>query len=739
MSSSIYNIPSRISGLNDLASNLWWSWHPEGRQLFKTLDRALWKNSGHNPVKMLQQIPAYRLTAQSEDSRFLKKYDYVISNYKRSLSDQYSLCSTDYPSLKNQTIAYFSMEFAIHSSIPIYAGGLGVLAGDYCKEASDIGLDLVGIGFMYPQGYFIQRLSADGWQEEVYRNLNFNEAPIRPILDDHQKPLKIRIDLDSKSVQVSVWQVEVGRVTLYLLDTNLEENCPEDRQLTDRLYGGNVEKRLQQEIILGIGGVRVLRALGINPSVWHANEGHSAFMLLERCRELVTTGMDFDEAFDRVQPSSVFTTHTPVPAGNDSFDYGLMDKYFVRYWDRLGLTRQDFLELGSVNPGDNHFNMTALALKMAGRCNGVSRLHGAVCRQMWHSLWPELNEKEVPIGSITNGVHVPTWIAPQMADLYEKYVGPDWRLKVDDHSIWSRVEGIPDEEMMRARRWLKGKLLNFIKDKARECWRREGGSPSQTLATGCLLDVDTLTLGYSRRFTDYKRAWLIFSDIKRLKRILNNDLHPVQIIFAGKAHANDHQGKMLIQQVHNLARDPQFAGRIAFVEDYDMHTASYLVQGVDIWLNTPRPLQEASGTSGMKAALNGVPHLSILDGWWSEGYNGSNGWAITPDPLVLETGDQDKAEAETLYKLLEEKIVPLYYDRNYYGIPHNWVKLMKQTIRSNIGMFSTRRMIKEYIEQMYLPATLHTSEQNSPEVHGSAGNYLRWLPNRDNPELSRKQ
>ncbi len=700
---SAQKLPKRIVGLNELAYNLWWSWHNEARGLFKVLDRPLWKATCHNPVKLLQQIAPYRLVAAAEDPDFLKKYDAVMKDFRTAMSDAQTWCSTRHPQLKQHIIAYFSMEFALHSSLPIYAGGLGILAGDYCKEASDLGLPMVGVGFMYPQGYFFQRIADDGWQQEVYRQLSFGESPTAPALDARKQPVKVKVDIDSRSVAIAVWQVNVGQVKLYLLDTDLEENCPADRQLSARLYSGDAEARIQQEIVLGIGGVRILRALGVNPTIWHANEGHAGFMMLERCREWREKGLDFPEALSRVQATSIFTTHTPVPAGNDAFPHNLMDKYFSRYWNSLGLDRDAFLNLGALEPGSTHFNMTVLGLRAAQQRNGVSQLHGAVCRRMWHGLWPDLKEKDVPITSITNGVHVSTWVAPQMARLYEKYLAPDWLDRHDDPTLWEQVATIPDEEIWEAHHWLKSKLINSIQDRSRQRWSRDRGTPLQVLALGALLDAEALTIGFSRRFTPYKRASLILYDVNRLKRILQNDLRPIQLIFAGKAHPNDHHGKCLIQQVYNIARDPAFGGRIAFLEDYDMHIARYLGHGVDIWLNTPRPLQEASATSGMKAALNGVPHLSVLDGWWYEGYNGSNGWAIHHDVENCD-GDSDKADAEELYQLLESKIIPLYYERDINGVPHGWLEVVKQTIRSNAPTFSARRMLKEYTEQLYLPA-----------------------------------
>ena len=701
---SVSKLPRRIDGLDELAYNLWWSWNIEARQLFKALDNPLWKATGHNPVKLLQQIAPYRLVAAAQDPLFLKKYDSVMSDFKDAMSGGDAWFNTKYPHLAQHTIAYFSLEFAIHNSLPLYAGGLGVLAGDYCKESSDLGLPMVGIGFMYPQGYFHQHISADGWQEEFYEQLNFGEAPISPVLTAEGQPMTVEAPLDMRSVRVSIWQANVGRVKLYLLDTNVEGNSPSDRELSARLYAGDQEIRLQQQIIIGIGGVRVLRALGTEPVIWHANEGYTAFMMLERIRELVVKGLSFPEAADKVRATTVFTIHTLIPGGNDTFSPDLIEKYFHRYWDSLRLDRETFLELGKRESDNSAFNMTVLGLRMAGYRNGVSQLHGGLCRRTCHSLWPDAEEKEVPISSVTNGVHVPTWVAPQAASLYEAYLSHDWLKRHDDPTLWERVLDIPDEGIWAMRQWLKHKLISSVKERSRKRWAEDCVAPEQALVMGALLDTEVLTIAFCRRFTAYKRASLILNDISRLKQLLRNEFRPVQIIFAGKAHPDDERGKQLIQEIYNAAKNPEFGGRIAFVEDYDMHMARYLVHGADVWLNTPQLFHEASGTSGQKAALNGVLHLSVLDGWWCESYNGKNGWAIHSDSETSGSTDQDKADAEELYRLLEDKVVPLYYDRDINGVPHGWIQVIKEAIRSNAPLFSARRMAKEYTEHMYLPA-----------------------------------
>jgi glycogen phosphorylase len=599
------------------------------------------------------------------------------------------------------------MEFAIHNSLPIYAGGLGILAGDFCKEASDLGLPLVGVGFMYPQGYFHQHISAEGWQEEIYRQLDFDEAPIKPINPVARSnwcgPF-IQIELGGRPVYIGVWQVRLGRVDLYLLCCNVEGNTLQDRQLCARLYTADQEQRIQQEFMLGVGGVRALRALGIKPSVWHANEGHSAFMMLERVREEVEKGATFTEALSRVRAATVFTTHTPVPAGHDVFPIPIVERYFHSYWESLGISRETFLKLGQDGVSDQTFNMTVLALKMADHRNAVSQLHGKVARRMWHGLWPEVKEDDVPISHITNGIHVLTWIAPGISSLYEKHLGQDISQRYDDINLRESVLNIPDEELWAAHQILKRKLIRAMVERSREYSTERECTARQILVMGALIDPEVLTIGFVRRFTEYKRPALLFYDIERLKRIVNERRHPVQIVFAGKSHPADFPSKQLLHQIYTLATDREFQGRIAFVEDYDMHMAHYLVHGVDLWLNTPRRFREACGTSGMKASANGVLHLSVRDGWWYEGYNGTNGWAIEDEVEANNPMEEDKSDAEALYRLLEEEIVPLYYQRDRAGVPHGWMNVVKEAIGSIVPIFCARRMSKEYIERMYIPA-----------------------------------
>jgi starch phosphorylase len=697
-------IPERIGRLEELANNLWWSWHPEGRAIFRRLDYPLWRLTGHNPAQQLYEIGSDKLQMAAGDSTFLSLYDAAVAAFDKDMTDNNSWYANKYPAFQQNPIAYFSMEFALHNSLPIYAGGLGVLAGDLCKEGSDLGIPMVAIGFMYPQGYFRQRISADGWQEEEYSQLDFSTAPLTAISSRDGKQCLAEVQLRDRKLHIGVWLVRLGRVDLYLLDTDIEENRPEDRELSGRLYTADREHRLEQEILLGIGGVRVLREMGIEPSVWHANEGHTAFMMLERIREEVAEGITFNEALDKVKKASVFTTHTPIPAGHDTFSTELINQYFEDYRRSLNIDGETLLDLGRQDTGDSTFNMTILALKTSEYRNAVSKLHGRVTRHMWCNLWLDCSEDNVPITSITNGIHVPTWIALENRQLYAKYLGADWVEKQDNTEIWQHIDDIPDEELWRVRLILKRKLFHIILEHAQQRWAEGEATPQQILAMGSLLDHDTLTIGFIRRFAQYKRPDLLFKNIERLKRIINDPWHPVQVIFAGKSHPADTASKELLQYVHTMARDREFQGRIAFLEDYDMRLARYLVQGVDVWLNTPRRLQEASGTSGMKAVLNGVLHLSVPDGWWPEAYNGNNGWSIGDESPKFGKEEEDELDAESLYSVLENQVIPLYYNRDRNGLPGEWIAMVKRSISSIIPVFNARRMLKEYCEKMYLPA-----------------------------------
>ena len=700
-------IPERIRRLEELACDLWWSWHYRARDLFRRLDYRLWRETAHNPVRMLRLLGRDRLERAAGDRGFLAMYDSVVHDLDLARSAKATWWSQRYgPAAKGAKVAYFSAEFALHQSLPLYAGGLGVLAGDTCKEASDLGVPLVGIGFMYPQGYFHQHVSADGWQQEAYERLDWLDAPIEPAMRADGSPCVVAVALGDRTVLAAVWVVRAGRVKLLLLDTDLPENAPWDRELSARLYGGNQETRIQQEIVLGLGGVRALRALDIEPTVWHLNEGHAAFVVLQRVREALEQNLPFEQAVAEVRRTTVFTTHTPVPAGHDAFPFHLVETYLAGAWGSLGQLRNQFLALGAYDNGDGNgqmFNMTALAMRSAGAVNAVSQLHRDVTRQMWTPIWPDVKPGEEPVRDITNGVHVPTWVASELSKLFEAHIAPDWRQRHDDEQMWDAMEAIPDEELWAVRQALRNYLFAFIRERARNRWIEERVGPGQIVTAGTLLNPDALTIGFARRFAAYKRPELLFHDPDRLARILSAARQPVQIVYAGKSHPADDSGKHHLQRIYKRAMDQGFGGRIAFIDDYDLHVAHFMVQGCDVWLNTPRKPLEASGTSGMKAAVNGVPHLSIGDGWWAEGYNGANGWLIDGKCESLDPAEVDAADADALYRLLETEVVPTFYDRDAHGLPRAWLRLVRESIRTVIPRFSARRMVKQYVESMYGP------------------------------------
>ena len=600
-------MPSRISRLYELAYNLWWSWHPEALALYKELDPLLWVEAGHNPVRFLTEVQPELLQQAVNNAPYLEQYDNVLrdfDHYMRSRTETWF--SQNYPELVNNTIAYFSAEFGLHEALPIYSGGLGILSGDHCKEASDLGLPFIGVGFFYPQGYFRQSVTREGVQEAFYDKLQFSEAPAIPACDPDGNELMIHVELPGRRIHAKIWKLQVGRITLYLMDTDVALNAPNDRELSARLYGGDREIRISQEIVLGIGGVRALRALGISPSAWHINEGHAAFLNLERCRELVALGLNFQEAREVVAANSLFTTHTPVPAGNDTFPFDLIDKYFSSYWGQLGLNRDQFMDVAREDHGwGPSFGMTVLALRLTGQHNGVSALHGAVSRDMWQFLWPGVDADEVPIDFVTNGVHSPSWIAPELNSLFKRYLGEDWEEYVDEPGLWNKIIDIPDEELWNIHMQRKEALVSFARRNLKRHHLRLGEGTVQMAEFDQMLRPDVLIIGFARRFATYKRATLIFRDPERLRRILNNPDRPVQIIFAGKAHPADGPGKSLIEQAYRFSRSDEFRGKVVFLENYDIDMARYLVSGTDLWLNNPIRPHEASGTSGQKAALNG--------------------------------------------------------------------------------------------------------------------------------------
>jgi len=715
-----FSLPRRIKRLEELAFNLWWVWHPEAQRLFREIDDLLWENTYHNPVAFLRDCDRSRLNAVTHDRYFLDQYDQVMREFDRYMNENDTWFSKKYPELSDELMAYFSFEFGLHESLMVYAGGLGILSGDHLKEASDLGIPLVGVGFVYTYGYFSQRISEDGWQQAENVPIDFDALPLIRLMDENDEPIKISIDLPGRKVCARIYELNVGRVKLYLLHTNIPDNDPNDRQLTDSLYISDLELRISQEILLGMGGIRALRALGYEPTAWHMNEGHSAFLTLERALEYVRNGLTFAEASERIKKTNIFTTHTPVPAGNDEFPLWLIDKYFVQVWSDLGLSREKFIEIAKIKQswGGDAFSMPILALRLSEYRNGVSELHGQVAREMWHFLWLDKKVQDVPIRHITNGIHTQTWLARRLGVLFSRYLGSDWSDRIDDPNLWEQIENIPDEEIWLVRRHLKRKLVAYIISRARDQWKTTKVHPVQTVASGVLLDPYALTIGFARRFATYKRGNLIFRDFDRLLKIVNNERMPVQFIFSGKAHPADEPGKQMIQEVYRAVKDARFGGRLVFLDDYDMNIARYMVQGVDVWLNTPRRPREASGTSGMKAALNGVLNFSVLDGWWREGYNGHNGWAIGEDVnQEMNVQEQDEVDALSLYDTLEKEIIPLYYEqRSADNLPAEWIARIKESIRTIGGQFSMRRMVEEYMDNFYYPAILHgISERNGKE------------------------
>ncbi len=698
-----FDLPRRINRLSELSYNLWWVWNPTAQRLFNRIDNNLWERVKHNPILFLRQVERPALNAAAQNPLYLELYDSIFTEFDAYMQRPDTWFAAARPK-SQEKIAYFSMEFGLHETLPIYSGGLGVLSGDHLKESSDIGLPLVGVGLLYTEGYFSQRITEDGWQEAVNNPLNFEGLPLLLVRKEDGAELTIQVDFPDGPVQARIWEVRVGRTPLYLLDTNMDINPPMVRQLTTRLYWSDINLRVMQEVLLGIGGVRVLRALGFNPTVWHMNEGHASFMILERARELVKQGKTFEEALALTKTHNVFTTHTPVPAGNDEFPLWLIDKYLATMWPELGLTRDQFVDLARHQQSwGETFSMPILALRNSEGRNAVSELHGLVSRRMWQHLWNAEDVDDVPITYVTNGVHTTTWMARRIRILLEKYFGPDWLDHLDDFEMWEKMEIIPPQELWAVRNHLKRKMVFYFEERSRQRWMQGGFHPVQVIASGVMLDPYVLTIGFARRFATYKRASLALSEFDRLLNIINQPNRPVQILFAGKAHPADEPGKQLIQEVYRRVKKAENGGRIVFLEDYDMNLARYLVQGVDIWMNTPRRPNEASGTSGMKAALNGALNFSVLDGWWREAYNGDNGWAIGPD-ADLDSNVQDEADAESLYTTLEKEIIPLYYaNRDANDVPVKWIQRMKESMRTITPQFSTRRMLKEYVEKLYLP------------------------------------
>ncbi len=699
-----FDLPKKLARLGDLASNLWWTWQPEAGRLYSQLDRAMWERLNHNPIRMLREIKRARLNEVLKDKDYMESYKRVFADFDAYMADQQTWAHRTQPKLATNPIAYFSMEFGLHETLPIYSGGLGVLAGDHLKEASDLGLPLTGVGFMYAQGYFSQRISEDGWQEALNNPLTFEDLPVC-LVEKDGKPVTVEVEFPDRKLALQVWEVRVGRIPLYLLDSNVEGNSDYDRLLTARLYWSDLDRRIMQEVLLGIGGVRMLRALGQNPTVWHMNEGHAAFLTLERARELVEDGDSFETAIEKTRGQNVFTTHTPVPAGNDEFPLWLMDKYLAAVWPQLGLSREQFNDLARHEQSYGEtFSMGVLALRSSKGRNAVSELHGHVSRDMWHFLWKDQKVEDVPITHVTNGVHTANWMARRLRMLLDLHLGANWLEHLDETELWEKLDSLPNQALWEVRQHLKRKMNFYLRERVRDRWTVGGFHPVQVVSAGVLLNPYVLTIGFARRFATYKRASLILSDVERLLHVINRPNMPVQIVFAGKAHPADEPGKQLIQKIYRTVKRAETGGRLVFVEDYDMNLARYLVQGVDVWLNTPRRPLEASGTSGMKAGLNGALNFSILDGWWREAYNGKNGWSIGEDKHTEVTDLQDQADAHDLYNKLENEIIPMYYDRDINNVPIEWVGRMKESIKTVTPQFSTRRMLKEYVEKLYSKA-----------------------------------
>lgn len=699
-------LPARLECLHKLSLNLRWSWHHPTIELFRTLDPDLWEETGHNPRLLLGRIDQRRLAELCGDEAFLAQMDRAAANLDEYLAGSGWFAGA-HPEAAGIHIAYFSAEFGLTECIPNYAGGLGILAGDHLKSASDLGLPLTGVGLLYQGGYFHQYLNADGWQQETYPINDFHTLPIQPVANGSGQAPMVHIDFPGRRLTAQVWKAQVGRVPLYLLDTNLPENTPEDRRITGALYGGDRELRIQQEIVLGIGGVRALHALGIHPTVCHMNEGHSAFLGPERTRMIMEElAVPYHEARQVAAAGNIFTTHTPVPAGFDRFDPELVRKYLEPCLPGLGLSADHFLGYGRRVPADpgEPFNMAYLAARHSSYTNGVAKLHGAVTRKMAQPIWAGYPLDEVPIGSVTNGIHTRSWISMEMSALLTRYLGPQWGEKPADTDLWRRIDRIPDQELWRVHEIRRERLVNYGRTRLAAQVRQRGGTDAEITVAGGVLSPDALTIGFARRFATYKRATLLFRDLKRLHGILTDPARPVQLLLAGKAHPHDTEGKELIRQIIRVARDPQFRHSIVFLEDYDISVARYLVQGADVWLNTPRRPNEASGTSGMKLLANGGLNLSILDGWWDEAYDREVGWAIGRGEEYADPEFQDQVESEALYHLLESDVVPLFYERDSVGLPRGWLAKMKASMRKLSPIYSTNRMVAEYAERFYLPA-----------------------------------
>jgi starch phosphorylase len=720
-------LPERLRPLRALAMNVWWSWNPEAQDLFRRLDPALWEEVEGNPVKLLNTIAQQRLTRAAADSAVLGHLDRVMETFHGDMEAGGWFDQT-WPDLGKSRIAYFSAEFGMHESIPLYSGGLGILAGDHLKTASDLAVPIIGVSLLYQYGYFHQHLAHDGLQFEEYPPVDLPYMPATCVTAADGSPLRVQVEIAGRTAQVQLWKIQVGRVSLVLMDTHLPENAPEDREITGRLYGGDQDMRIRQEIVLGIGGIRALRAMRLEPDICHMNEGHCAFLALEQMRHLMTSGgLSLSEAREAVIGSTLFTTHTPVPAGIDTFPPELVEAYLRPYAGQLHMSLSDLIAMGQLDRSRPHepFSMAILALRLASRCNGVSKLHGSVARKMWQPMWTEVPLSEVPITSITNGVHIRTWQGGEIGRLFERYLGPDWSRNPNDADVWERVSEIPDAELWQAHERLREQLVAFTRRRLKRQLQKRGAPVSRIDDADAVLDPEALTIGFARRFATYKRAGLFLSQPDRLEAILTNPDAPVQFVFAGKAHPRDEVGKRLIQSIIQFARRDTVRRRIVFIEDYSMSIARALVQGCDVWLNNPIKPLEASGTSGMKVTPNGGINFSILDGWWPEAFDGTNGWAIGDDRSYDHQDYQDRVDSASLYDQLEREIVPAFYDRGTDGLPRDWIRRMKASMRVCCGQFSANRMVREYVDQLYAP-TLARAARLSAEGYAAAKALAAW-------------
>ncbi len=724
-------LPKRVERLSEIANNLWWSWNTEFLRLFEEIDKDLWENTGKNPVKFLKLIDQEKIESLSNDQEFLNKYNKIVENFDNYMNSKDTWFNKNYSNNRNNDlIAYFSAEYGLDEILPIYSGGLGILSGDHLKSASDLGLPFVAVGLLYKNGYFHQRINAQGEQCSEYHNIDLYNLPITSVKDQMDEDIIIDIELGDRTLYLKIWQINVGRIKLFLMDSDIEKNDEDLRNITLRLYGGDKEMRIRQEIVLGMAGVRVLKTLGYNPTLYHMNEGHSSFLTLELIKNIMQEKqVSFDMAKEIATVQTVFTTHTPVPAGNDIFDISLVDQYFNKFWPKLGIDRETFLKLGmkdcdNLEPG---FNMGILALRIAGKKNGVSKLHGEVSRELFSEVWSNIAEDESPITYVTNGIHTCSWLAPNIKELYNKYLPAYWQDKIHLDTTWEKIDNIPNEDLWNEHVERKEKLIRLIKSNITERYLKSGVGYDEIADIVNNLNPKALTIGFARRFATYKRATLLFKDISRLTQILNDSNRPVQIVFAGKAHPQDKEGQDLIKYINEISLMPQFKGKIFILENYNIGIARYLVSGVDVWLNNPRRPMEASGTSGEKASVNGVVNFSVLDGWWAEGYDGTNGWTIGTNASYNSYEEQDKADSNSLYHVLESKIIPAYYNQDKDGVSKEWVTYMKNSIKTTGGKYSTSRMVVDYVNDLYMP--LCNLNHEYFEDLGKVSEFSEWKKN----------